>query len=138
MSRKRYNPHKKFMAFNTVLFFAVLFITALFLYMAYTYKRNAENKPVTYEGQYHIEISPDFSGQDLSLYVNDSLLMNQVMPDTLVQLDIRRFAEEHVLMVVDNRTDNATPFNLSKEGGKVTVKKQANETIVEETPAHLP
>lgn len=126
------------MAFNTILFFAVLFITALFLYLAYTFKRNVENKTVTYEGQYHIEISTDFSGQDLSLYVNDSLLMNQVMPDTLVQLDIHRFADEHILMIVDNRTDNATPFNLSKEGGKVTVKKQAGETIVEETPARLP
>lgn len=126
------------MAFNTILFFAVLFITALFLYLAYTFKRNVENKTVTYEGQYHIEISTDFSGQDLSLYVNDSLLMNQVMPDTLVQLDIHRFADEHILMIVDNRTDNATPFNLSKEGGKVTVKKQADETIIEETPARLP
>lgn len=126
------------MAFNAVLFFAVLFITALFLYMAYTYKRNAENKPVTYEGQYHIEMTADFAGQDLSLYVNDSLLMNQVMPGTPVQLDIRRFAEEHILMVVDNRTDNATPFNLSKEGGQVTVRKQAGEIIIEETPARLP
>ena len=42
MSRKRYNPHKKFMAFNAVLFFAVLFITALFLYLAYTMKRDAD------------------------------------------------------------------------------------------------
>lgn len=124
------------MAFNTVLFFAVLFITALFLYMAYTYKRDADKKK-TYAGQYHIEMNGDFAGQSLSIYVNDSLLMNRTMPDTLITLDIHRFAEENVLMVVDNHTDNATPFNLSKEGSKVVVKKQEGGIVFEETPARF-
>ena len=136
MSRKIYNPHKKFMVFNAVLFFAVLFITALFLYIAYTFKRDADRKK-TYVGQYHIELNGDFVGKSLSVYVNDSLLMNRTMPDTFVTLDIQRFAEEHVLMVVDNATDAATPFNLSKEGSKVNVKKQGDEIVFEETPARF-
>ena len=48
-----------------------------------------------------------------------------------------RFAEEHALIVVDNVTDIATPFNLDKEGSKVVVKKQEGEIIVEETPARF-
>ena len=134
MSRKRSNPHKNFMVFNAVLFFAVLAITAIFLYLSFTLKRDAEKKK-TYEGQYHIELTSNWSGKNLSIYVNDSLLMNGILPDTLVALDIDRFAEEHVLMIVDNETDATTPFNLSKEGSKVIVKKTNDEVVFEETPA---
>lgn len=132
MGRKRQNPHKNFMVFNAVLFIAVLVVCGIFLYMAYTFKRDA-NKKVTYEGRYHIEVNNDFAGQSLSIYVNDSLLWNQAMPDTLVTLDIDRFAEESALLIVDNTTDTATPFNLDPKGSKVVVKKQEGEIVFEET-----
>lgn len=132
MGRKRQNPHKNFMVFNAVLFIAVLVVCGIFLYMAYTFKRDA-NKKVTYEGRYHIEVNKDFVGQSLRIYVNDSLLWNQAMPDTLVILDIDRFAEESALLIVDNATDTATPFNLDPKGSKVVVKKQEGEIVFEET-----
>ena len=131
MGRKRQNPHKNFMVFNAVLFIAVLVVCGIFLYMAYTFKRDA-NKKVTYEGRYHIEVNKDFVGQSLRIYVNDSLLWNQAMPDTLVILDIDRFAEESALLIVDNATDTATPFNLDPKGSKVVVKKQEGEIVFEE------
>jgi hypothetical protein len=124
------------MAFNTVLFFAVLFITGLFLYMSYTLKRDADKK-VTYEGRYHIEVSSDFSGQSLSIYVNDSLLMNGIMPDSLTALDIDRFAEQSALIIVDNTTDIATPFSLDAKGSRVMVKKQKGEIVFDEMPARF-
>ena len=122
------------MVFNAVLFIAVLFITGLFLYLSYTFKRDADRK-VTYEGHYLIEMSSDFRGENLSIYVNDSLLMNATMPDTLVALEVERFAEESALIVVDNATDIMTPFNLAPKGSKVLVKKQNGEVVFEETPA---
>ena len=131
MSRKRSNINRNFMALNAVLFIAVIAITVLFLYLAFTFKRDAEKKK-TYQGTYHIEITTGFTGESLSIYVNDSLLMNGIMPDTLVALDIDRFAEESVLMVVDNATDNATPFNLNKDGSKIVVKKQKDGIVFEE------
>ena len=134
MSKKRYNPHQKFMVFNAVLFFAVLIVCGIFLYMAYTFKRDA-NKKVTYEGRYHIEMSADFAKEDLSVYINDSLLLNQTMPDTLVTINIDRFAEESALIIVNKATDNATPFNLDPKGSKVMVKQQEGEIVFEETPA---
>ena len=136
MGRKRQNPHKNFMVFNAVLFIAVLVVCGIFLYMAYTFKRDA-NKKVTYEGRYHIEVNNDFAGQSLSIYVNDSLLWNQATPDTLVTLDIDRFAEESALLIVDNATDTATPFNLDPKGSKVVVKKQEGEIVFEETRPHF-
>lgn len=134
MSRKRSNPHKNFMVFNAVLFFAVLAITAIFLYLSFTLKRDADKKKKMYEGAYRIEITTDFAGKDIGIYINDSLLMNGILPDTLTTLDIDRFSEDHVLMVVDNKTDATTPFNLSKEGSKVTIKKNKDEIVFEETP----
>ena len=133
MSRKRTNPHKNFMVFNAVLFIAVMVISGIFLYMSYTLKRDA-NKKVAYEGEYHIEIAGDFVGEDISIYINDSLLTKGIMPDTIVFLDINRFAEDHALMVVNNQTDSATPFNLDKKGSKIKLLKKDNEIIIEETP----
>ena len=135
MSRKRSNIHKNFMALNAVLFIAVMAITVLFLYLAYTFKRDAEKKK-TYAGEYHIELTTDFAGEDISIYVNDSLLSKGIVSNSVVTCDIKRFAEEHVLLIVDNETDAATPFNLSKEGSKVLVKKTNDEVVFEETPAH--
>jgi len=136
MNRKRQNPHKNFMVFNAVLFIAVLIVCSIFLYMAYTFKRDA-NKKITYEGRYHIEVTNDFAGENLSIYVNDSLLWNQAMPDTLMVLDIDRFAEENALLIVDNVTDVATPFNLDKKGSKVVVSKQEGEIVFEQTPSRF-
>lgn len=125
------------MVFNAVLFIAVLFITGLFLYLAYTFKRDAEKRATIYEGTYQLEFTNDFAGKNLSIYLNDSLLLNRIMPDSTLQLNINRFAEEHALIVVDNQTDKATPFNLSKEGGKVIIKKAKDEVVIEETPSRL-
>lgn len=136
MNRKRNNPHKNFMVFNAVLFFAVLFITGLFLYLSYTLKRDTDKK-VTYEGRYRIEINNDFTGDSLSIYVNDSLLMNSVMPDTSTILEIDRFAEESALIVVNNATDTMSPFNLDNKGSKVTIKKQDDVIVFEETPSRI-
>ena len=124
------------MTFNAVLFFAVLFITGLFLYLSFTLKRDTDKK-VTYEGRYHIEVSGDFSGESLSIYVNDSLLLNGIMPDSLTILDIDRFAEQSAILIVDNTTDNVTPFNLDPKGSKVVVKKQKDGIVFDETPARF-
>ena len=124
------------MVFNAVLFIAVLVVCGIFLYMAYTFKRDA-NKKVTYEGRYHIEVSGDFSGESLSIYVNDSLLLNGIMPDSLTILDIDRFAEQSAILIVDNTTDNVTPFNLDPKGSKVVVKKQKDGIVFDETPARF-
>jgi hypothetical protein len=137
MSRKRVNPHKSFMVFNAVLFIAVLVVTGIFLYLAYTFKRSTEKKEKTYQEAYQIEIKSDFSGESLSFYLNDSLLLNRTMPDSALEISIHRFAEENALIVVDNATEKMRPFNLNKEGGKIIVKKEKGEVVIEETPSRF-
>ena len=50
--------------------------------------------------------------------------MARTMGNADITFQVNRFAEENALMVVDAKTDIMTPFNLSKEGGKVTVEKK--------------
>ena len=121
------------MIFNAVLFIAVMVICGIFLYMSYTLKRDATKK-VVYEGEYHIEIAGDFAGEDISIYINDSLLNKGIMPDTTLVLDLQRFADEHSLMWVDNKTDMIQPFSLSKKGSRVILRKEEGEIVFEETP----
>ena len=137
MSRKRVNPHKSFMVFNAVLFIAVLVVTGIFLYLAYAFKRSTEKKEKTYQEAYQIEIKSYFSGESLSFYLNDSLLLNRTMPDSALEISIHRFAEENALIVVDNATEKMRPFNLNKEGGKIIVKKEKGEVVIEETPSRF-
>lgn len=133
MSRKRINPHKNFMVFNAVLFIAVMVICGIFLYLSYTLKHNP-NKKTVYEGEYHIEITGDFAGEDISIYINDSLLTKGILPDTTLTLDLQRFADEHSLMWVDNKTDGLQIFSLNKKGSKVILRKEKGEVVFEETP----
>ena len=119
---RRNNPHKAFMALNVVLVIAVFIVVLIFLYLSFRFKRNAE-KIVTYEGHYIIEMTNDFAGQDLSVYVNDSLLINQIMPDSSLHVSVDKFAEESILMIVNNQSDTGTSFNLNPEGSKITVKE---------------
>ena len=122
MVRRRNNPHKAFMALNVVLVIAVFIVVLIFLYLSFRFQRNAE-KIVTYEGRYIIEMTNDFAGQDLSVYVNDSLLIKQIMPDSSLHVSVNKFAEESILMIVNNQSDTGTSFNLNPEGSKITIKK---------------
>ena len=122
MVRRRNNPHKAFMALNVVFVIAVLIVVLIFLYLSFRFQRNAE-KIVTYEGRYIIEMANDFAGQDLSVYVNDSLLINQIMPDSSLHVSVDKFAEESILMIVNNQSDTGTSFNLNPEGSKIIVKE---------------
>ena len=119
------------MVFNFILMFVLFAIVFIFLYMSYQFKRDAERK-VTYEGDYTIELNEDFLGDSLSIYVNDSILFRQTVKDSCTNLRINRFAEEHMLMVVNAKTDHATSFNLSAKGSRVKVSKEKDEVVFAE------
>ena len=110
---------------NGMLAFGVFAVIVIFLYMSFRFQRKAD-KVQTYEGVYHIELAGDFAGDSIAVYLNDSLLLDRTMTDASLKLEIERFAEDNVLMVVDNRTDKATPFNLNPKGSRVEVKKSGD------------
>ena len=80
-----------------------------------------------------MEITPSFAGDSLSVYLNDSLLLNTTIRQASVKFQVKRFAEESTLMVVDNRTDEVTPFNLNPNGSQVQVEKKNGRIFIQET-----
>ena len=123
MSKNRRNPHKSFMMLNGILAFAVFVIACLFLYVSFRLKRDAD-KIVSYEGRYQIELSSDFAGEAISVYLNDSLLLDGIMPDSTIYTCVDRFADESMLMIVDKETDLATSYNLNPDGSRITINKK--------------
>ena len=125
MDKNSLNTNKQFMIGNGMLAFGVFAVIIIFLYMSFRFQRKAD-KVQTYEGVYNIELTNSFAGDSIAVYLNDSLLLDQTMPDANLKVEIKRFAEDNVLMVVDNKTDKTTPFNLNPEGSRVEVKKSGD------------
>ena len=135
MNNKSINSNKQFMIGNGILAFGVFFIVCLFLYLGFRNQSKSNDKEKTFAGIYTVEIADSFTGDSLSVYINDSLLFNSSIGDAAVKFQVKRFAEESTLMVVDNHTDEITPFNLNPEGSRVEVKKSGDVIYILEREA---
>lgn len=67
-----------------------------------------------------------FAGDSISLFVNDSLIANQVMQEEAFTIEVGRFAEQSALMIVDNKTEIASVFDLSEKGGTYQFEKETD------------
>lgn len=134
MGKNSLNTNKQFMIGNGMLAFGVFAVIIIFLYMSFRFQHKAD-RVQTYEGVYNIELTNSFAGDSIAVYLNDSLLLDQTMPDANLKVEIKRFAEDNVLMVVDNKTDKTTPFNLNPEGSRVEVKKSGDVIYILEREA---
>lgn len=118
---------------NGILAFGVFFIVCLFLYLGFRHQPKSGEKAQAFEGLYTIEVTNSFAGDSLSIYLNDSLLLNTTIHQASVKFQVKRFAEESTLMVVDNHTDEVTPFNLNSKGSQVEIKKKNGKIFIQET-----
>lgn len=134
MGKNSLNTNKQFMLGNGMLAFGVFAVIIIFLYMSFRFQRKAD-RVQTYEGVYNIELANSFAGDSIAVYLNDSLLLDQTMPDATFKLEVKRFAEDNVLMIVNNKTDKTTPFNLNPDGSRVEVKKSGEMIYILEREA---
>lgn len=126
MSRKSINSNKQFMIGNGILAFGVFFIVCLFLYLGFRYQkkqRPEEGTPVASAEIYTICLEASMSGEDVAVYINDSLLLKRTLANEPTLLQVNKFGDENALLIVNNRTDEVTPFNLSAESEMVSVNK---------------
>lgn len=133
MNKKSINSNKQFMVGNGILAFGVFFIVCLFLYLGFRGQKKEGGVSQVYPDVYTIQVAGSFAGDSLSIYVNDSLLLNRTLTTASVKLQINRFAEENALLVVDNRNDEITPFNLNPKGSSVLIEKRNGKIYIEET-----
>ena len=131
MNNKSINSNKQFMIGNGILAFGVFFIVCLFLYLSF--RTSKTDKTKVSSDLYTIQIGNSFAGDSISVYVNDSLLLNCTMGSTALTLQVNRFAEENALMIVDNKSDEITPFSLNPKGSIVNVEKENGKIAIKES-----
>lgn len=118
----RLNTNKQFMVGNGILAFAVIFVVVIFVYMSMRLQREKQEERHFIE-TYTINLTKGFTGDSLSLFINDSLIMNRRITEEPVAIEVGRFAEQSALMIVDNLTDEMFAFDLSEKGGSCRFEK---------------
>lgn len=120
----RLNTNKQFMVGNGILAFAVIFVVVIFIYMGMRLQRQKDEER-HFEGTYTISLSKGFTGDSVSIFINDSLLMNKQINTEPTTIEIGRFAEQSALMIVDNATEKVSTFDLNEQGGTYQFEKNA-------------
>lgn len=110
---------------NGILAFAIIFIVVIFVYMSLRLKRD-QDATRYYTEAYNISLTKGFVGDSLSIFINDSLLMNKRITEEPFIIEVNRFDEESALMIVDNLTEKISLFELSNKGGKASFVKEAD------------
>ena len=119
----RLNTNKQFMVGNGILAFAVIFVVVIFVYMSMQREKQEERHFIE---TYTIHLTKGFTGDSLSLFINDSLIINRRITEEPFAIEVGRFAEQNALMIVDNLTDELSTFDLSEKGGSYRFEKDAD------------
>lgn len=120
------NTNKQFMIGNGILAFAVIFVVVIFVYMSMRLQQQ-KNGERNFMETYTITLTKGFTGDSLSLLINDSVLVNQKITEEPFIVEVKRFAEQNALMIVDNATEKLSLFELSEKGGKYRFEKENGE-----------
>lgn len=120
------NTNKQFMVGNGIMAFAVIFVVVIFVYMSMRLQQQKDGDR-TFAETYTISLTKGFTGDSLSLLINDSILVNQKIAEDPLTIEVKRFAEQSALMIVDNATEKLSLFELSEKGGKYRFEKENGE-----------
>lgn len=121
----RLNTNKQFMIGNGILAFAVIFVVVIFVYMSMRLQRDRQADRHFAE-TYSISLVKGFAGDSISLFINDSLITNRKITQEPYTIEVGRFSEQSALLIVDNRTELVSTFDLSERGGSYQFEKEAD------------
>ena len=119
----RLNTNKQFMIGNGILAFGIIFVVVIFVYMSFRLKRQLDAERY-YNEVYTISLTKGFVGDSLSIYINDSLIIEKRIAEEPFTIEVGRFEEQSALMIVDQTTDKLSTFDLSNRGGTVSLVKE--------------
>ncbi len=111
---------------NGILAFAVIFVVVIFVYMSLRLQKQKDEDRNFIE-TYTITLERGFIGDSLSLMINDSVLVNKKITEEPFSMDVKRFAEQSALLIVDKATDQLSLFELSEKGGNYRFEKENGE-----------
>ena len=119
------NTNKQFMIGNGILAFAVIFVVVIFVYMSMRLQRQKEGERHFAE-TYNITLVKGFAGDSISILLNDSVLADRRIGEEPFNIEVKRFAEQSALMIVDKATDRLSLFELSEKGGNYRFEKDGD------------
>lgn len=120
MRKRAQNSNKQFLIGTAAMAFAVGVVVVIFLLYCTRY---AKQQPVSFKDLYQIEFAKGFAGDSAIVYLNDSLVWNEIVPTDTTFLRINRFADENTLMVSRSREDAVSIFNIEKKAGRLILRK---------------
>lgn len=110
---------------NGILAFAVIFVVVIFIYMSLRLQPGKQTERHFAE-TYTISLTKGFMGDSISLFINDSLIVNKTITKEPYSIEIGRFAEQSALLIVDNQTELVSTFDLSEKGGTYQFEKETD------------
>lgn len=122
MRKNHLNNNKQFLIGVGVLAFAVIIVVCTFILIDFRMESAKKNEPV-YTEDYCIELRKGFANDSIAIYMNDSLLYNDIVRTDGYKINVKRFAEQNVLIVNNPKSQKATNFNLSEKGGHIVLTK---------------
>ena len=111
---------------NGILAFAVIFVVVIFVYMSMRLQREKEGNRY-YTEVYNITLERGFAGDSIALLINDSTVLECRVAEEPLSVEVKRFADESALMIVDRATDQLSLFELSERGGNYRFEKEDGE-----------
>ena len=79
------------------------------------------------ENDVGITVMKGFAGDSISILLNDSVLADRRIGEEPFNIEVKRFAEQSALMIVDKATDRLSLFELSEKGGNYRFEKDGYE-----------
>lgn len=129
---KHLRTNKQFMIDNGLLAFGVIIIVALFVYLSFR-SPNKQEGPISYPEIYTLSFSKGFIDDSISVFLNDSLLLEEKITKEPYIFSFNRFERQNTLLIVDHKTDNLSAFELKNKGGTYQfIKEEGQISTVEE------
>lgn len=125
---KHLNTNKQFMIGNGLLAFGVIIIVVLFTYLSFRSPKK-EDQVINYPEIYTLSFDKGFINDSISVYLNDSLLLNETITKEPHIFSFNRFDQQNTLLIVDHNTDKLTPFELEDKGGTYQFERTEDQII---------
>ena len=121
--KKAKNFKKSFLAGTSLLFVAVIAVVIIFLVMAFNLSKDKEERMK--EDTYYFILSDDFAGQDVAIWMNDSLIADHPsVGDTIIH---HRIADETSLFIVDHASDKASLITVPTKKGTFILRRPTTD-----------
>lgn len=119
------NTNRQFMVGNGILAFAVIFVVVIFVYISLRLQPGKQTDRHFTE-TYTISLTKGFVGDSISLFINDSLIVQRAITEEPYTVEVNRFADQSALLIVNDRTELVSTFDLSEKGGNYHFEKDVD------------